>query len=151
MKKLFAILAVLVLFGTYAWAAPVGELSWDGHATNNFQAYVVCQPTLTGVNDIDLGDFFDEETWEGEESLTFTLTGGATEGTDQVFKITYIEEPDDDFIVIDGSWDAEPATVNITGSCGSEKTFTYTLKKAKFTATGHLKLKVGISAELTAY
>ncbi|MCX7735540.1 MAG: hypothetical protein N2319_02400 [Candidatus Kapabacteria bacterium] len=151
MKKLFAILAVLVLFGTAAWAQAVGQLDWSDEATNDYKAYVVCQPELSPATDIVLGDFFINQEWTGSESMTFTLTGGATEGTDQVFAITYIEIPEAGFVVDDGKWLEKLTEVNITGSCGAQKTFTYTLKKAHFTATGNLTLTVGIEAELTSY
>ncbi len=153
MKKLFAILAVLVLFGTYAWAAPAIIL-WSDDAQNNFQANVFCQPSLTGSNDVGLGNFFINTSFSGSEAITFTLKGGQGANTNpQTFDVDFSESATTGISSYTGSWDwDEDDNVILQGTdCEQTKTFTYTLTAATFIATGQQQVTVKVTATLSNY
>jgi hypothetical protein len=161
MKKLFAILAVLVLFGTYAWAT--------GEVVNDFQVTVTCPgPSLTGsdesmtptsfvagVTTADLG--YGEWTLTGQNSVSYNLYYKKTDFADAA-KITYTD-------TWTGFWTSAPTgndgqtansvTVNsVSGStdqCGQSVSTRVTITNAKAAAnavagTYYLTYTVSLSA-----
>jgi hypothetical protein len=67
MKKLIALFVVAILFSVSAYAGVnnTGDTWTSGTMTAEFQAYIVCTPSLD-INEVnyDLGNFFNNGTWD---------------------------------------------------------------------------------------
>lgn len=62
MKKLYAILALVVLTSVIAWSAPVNQSITLTNNAGKYTANIFCLPSLTGGASITLGNFFTSQT-----------------------------------------------------------------------------------------
>jgi hypothetical protein len=87
MKKFFAILAAVCLFG----AMNVFANTWSQSNPGSYDATIVCAPTLTGGTAISLGNFFatgtDDAFTSAPTAQSWALTGpNSTTGASYIFK-----------------------------------------------------------------